>query len=96
MKTFLFVSLIWPRTRCVDRQIVFHVFCHYNEINIRDLASLIEDKLTTPRLFSSGTILGWLDGGGVRIIRSCQIETNYNVGGSCGILRGAGIGLDRR
>ena len=95
MKTFLFVSLIWPRTRCVDRQIVFHVFCHYNEINIRDLASLIEDKLTTPRFFS-GSILGWLDGGGVRIIRSCQIETNYNVGGSYGSLRGAGIGLDRR
>ena len=88
MKTFLFVSLIWPRTRCVERQIVFHVFCHYNEINIRDLASLIEDKLTTPRIFS-GSILGWLDGGGVRIIRSCQIETNYNVGGSC-----EGLGLD--
>ena len=88
MKTFLFVSLMWPRTRCVDRQLFFHVFCHYNEINIRDLASLIEDKLTTPRIFS-GSILGWLDGGGVRIIRSCQIETNYNVGGSC-----EGLGLD--
>ena len=64
------------------------MFCHYNEINIRDLASLIEDKLTTPRFFCSGSILGWLDGGGVRIIRSCQIETNYNVGGSCGAGRG--------
>ena len=31
--------------------------------------------------------MGWMvrDGvGGVGIIRSCQIETNYNVGGSCG------------
>ena len=90
MKTFLFVSLIWPRTRCVDRQIVFHVFCHYNEINIRDLASLIEDKLTTPRFFS-GSILGWLDGGGVRIIRSCQIETNYNVGDLAGTCEGLGL-----
>ena len=90
MKTFLFVSLIRPRTRRVDRQIVFHVFCHYNEINIRDLASLIEDKLTTPRFFS-GSILGWLDGGGVRIIRSCQIETNYNVGDLAGACEGLGL-----
>ena len=91
MKTFLFVSLIWPRTRCVDRQIVFHVFCHYNEINIRDLASLIVEKQTTPRFFISGSILGWFDGGGVRIIRSCQIETNYNVWDLAGACEGLGL-----
>ena len=43
--------------------------------------------------------MGWMvRGGGVGIIRSCQIETNYNVGGSCGGREGveAQIGLDRR
>ena len=36
--------------------------------------------------------MGWMvrggGVGGVGIIRSCQIETNYNVGGSCGAGRG--------